>query len=51
MEDAEDEVRRVLAESTAGWREKYPQVEVQHTVIRGHPVRVLSDAAQWGCCW
>ncbi|MFJ9012679.1 universal stress protein [Streptomyces canus] len=47
VEDAEDEVRRVLAESTAGWREKYPQVEVRHEVVRGHPVRVLSDAAQW----
>ncbi len=38
---------RVLAESTAGWQEKYPQVELRHEVIRGHPVRVLSDAAQW----
>jgi nucleotide-binding universal stress UspA family protein len=47
VEDAEDEVRRALAESTAGWREKYPQVEVRHAVVRGHPVRVLSDAAQW----
>lgn len=46
LEDAEDEVRRVLAESTAGWQDKYPQVEIQHTVVRGHPVRVLSDAAQ-----
>jgi nucleotide-binding universal stress UspA family protein len=47
LEDAEDEVRRVLAESTAGWREKYPQVDLRHAVVRGHPVRVLSDAAQW----
>ncbi|MFC8245887.1 universal stress protein [Streptomyces chartreusis] len=44
VEDAEDEVRRVLAESTAGWREKYPQVEVRHEAVRGHPVRVLSSA-------
>ncbi|MFI7296426.1 universal stress protein [Streptomyces sp. NPDC050121] len=47
LEDAEDEVRRVLAESTAGWQEKYPQVDLRHAVVRGHPVRVLSDAAQW----
>ncbi|MER6411274.1 universal stress protein [Streptomyces humidus] len=47
LEDAQDEARRVLAESTAGWQEKYPQVELRHAVIRGHPVRVLSDAAQW----
>lgn len=46
-EDAEDEVRRILAESTAGWQEKYPQVDIRHAVVRGHPVRVLSDAAQW----
>ncbi|WP_265584010.1 universal stress protein [Streptomyces chromofuscus] len=36
-----------MAESTAGRQDKYPQVEVRHTVVRGHPVRVLSDAAQW----
>ncbi|MET8809422.1 universal stress protein [Streptomyces sp. NPDC004546] len=46
-QDVEDEVRRVLAESTAGWQEKHPQVELRHAVIRGHPVRVLSDAAEW----
>ena len=46
-EEVEDEVRRVLVESTAGWREKYPQVDLRHSVVRGHPVRVLSDAAQW----
>ncbi|MEU2602509.1 universal stress protein [Streptomyces hirsutus] len=45
-EDAEDEARRVLAESTAGWREKYPQVDLRHSVVRGHPVRVLGDAAR-----
>ncbi|MFI1564916.1 universal stress protein [Streptomyces sp. NPDC020490] len=46
LEDAEDEVRRVLAESTAGWREKYPDVELRHEVVRGHPAGVLGDAAQ-----
>ncbi len=46
-EGVEDEVRRVLVESTAGWQEEYPEVELKHAVVRGHPVRVLSDAAEW----
>ncbi|MGW3247413.1 universal stress protein [Streptomyces sp. NPDC001070] len=46
-DETEDQVRRVLAESTAGWQEKYPQVEFRHEVIPGHPVQVLSESAQW----
>lgn len=45
---AEDE-RRLLAERMAGWREKYPDVDVRQQVLRDRPVRGLlreSDGAQ-----
>ncbi|MCQ4080619.1 universal stress protein [Streptomyces sp. RB6PN25] len=42
--DTEQEWRRVLAEATAGWQEKYPEVHVRHELVRGHPVHVLSEA-------
>ncbi|WP_329190718.1 universal stress protein [Actinacidiphila glaucinigra] len=45
-DETEDEVRRTLAESTAGWQEKYPQVEFRQEVIPGHPVQVLGETAQ-----
>lgn len=35
----------LLAESLAGWSEKYPDVEVHRLVVHGHPVRALADAA------
>lgn len=36
-----------LAESLAGWQEKFPDVEVERRVVLGHPVTVLvSHAAQ-----
>ena len=47
MDVLEQEVRRSLAESTAGWRDKYPQVELRHEIIRGHPVQVLTQAAEY----
>lgn len=37
----DDEERLVLAESMAGWSEKYPDVDVRHKVVREHPVRAL----------
>ncbi|WP_329320618.1 universal stress protein [Streptomyces sp. NBC_01262] len=46
MDVMEQEVRRPLAESTAGWTDKYPQVELRREIIRGHPVKVLTDAAK-----
>ena len=33
----------VVAESLAGWREKYPDVEVLVHVLRGHPVELLVE--------
>jgi nucleotide-binding universal stress UspA family protein len=35
------EERLALAESMAGWQEKFPDVQVRHRVVAGHPVRVL----------
>lgn len=35
----------LLAESLAGWSEKYPDVEVRRRVVHGHPVRALVEAA------
>lgn len=35
--------RLVVAESLAGWREKYPDVEVREHIVKGHPVEALVD--------
>ncbi|WP_327068615.1 universal stress protein [Kitasatospora sp. NBC_01302] len=43
---AEQEARRVLAEATAGRAQVYPDVDVTHEVVRGHPVAVLSEASE-----
>lgn len=34
-----------MAESMAGWSEKYPDVPVEFRVVRDHPVRALVEAA------
>jgi nucleotide-binding universal stress UspA family protein len=39
------EERLVLAESMAGWQEKFPDVEVAHLVVLGHPVPALVSHA------
>jgi nucleotide-binding universal stress UspA family protein len=36
---------RVLAESLAGWQERFPDVEVVRDVVRGRPSRVLTAAS------
>ncbi|WP_240507016.1 universal stress protein [Thermoactinospora rubra] len=41
----EEDERRLLGEVLAGWRERYPDVEVVTEVVNGHPVEVLRDAA------
>ncbi|XUM05042.1 universal stress protein [Streptomyces venezuelae ATCC 10712] len=38
--------RRLLAETTAGWAEKYPDVRLTHEVLIGSPVEVLAEAAE-----
>ncbi len=45
-EDAIAGARRALAESVAGWREKYPQVDVRLDVVTGRAGGVLVDAAR-----
>lgn len=40
------ERRRLLAESVAGWAERYPDVAISQEVLRGHPVEQLALASQ-----
>jgi nucleotide-binding universal stress UspA family protein len=42
-DDVEADEVRLLAESIAGWRERYPEVPVTRRVIRGHPAHGLVD--------
>ncbi|MFA1541781.1 universal stress protein [Actinomadura monticuli] len=39
------DARRLLAESLAGWRSKYPEVEVVAEAVRGRPGSVLTEAS------
>jgi nucleotide-binding universal stress UspA family protein len=41
-----DEEGLVLAESMAGWAEKYPDVRIEHKVTRGHAVQALITEAR-----
>ncbi len=41
-----EEERLVLAESMAGWQEKFPEVEVHARVVLGHPVSALRQASR-----
>lgn len=43
---AEREGRRVLSESVAGGAAAHPEVEVRRAFVRGHPVRVLTEASE-----
>ncbi|MFF8713231.1 universal stress protein [Streptomyces sp. NPDC015184] len=38
--------RRLLAETTAGWAGKYPDVRLTHEVLVGSPVETLAEAAE-----
>jgi nucleotide-binding universal stress UspA family protein len=40
------ECRSVLSETVAGRTATYPEVEVHHEVVRGHPVQVLTEASE-----
>lgn len=48
--ETEEEARLDLAEALAGWREKYPQVEVEQRILTGDPARLLQDAASHARC-
>ncbi len=49
LSDAADSLREdaevTLAESVAGWRERYPDVALEQRVVRSHPVQGLLDVA------
>ncbi len=44
-ETVEEEAQRSLAESLAGWKERYPDVTVHRTVVRDRPARHLAEMA------
>ncbi|MFJ3306694.1 universal stress protein [Streptomyces sp. NPDC086549] len=39
----QQECRRVLSEAVAGRTERYPEVELHHELVIGHPVQVLTE--------
>ncbi|MFG1900371.1 universal stress protein [Micromonospora carbonacea] len=41
-----EEEERVLAESVAGWSQRYPEVTVHRRLVRGTPARVLVEASR-----
>ncbi|MET7423696.1 universal stress protein [Dactylosporangium sp. NPDC005555] len=41
--DLREEEQRILARSVAGWRERYPDVDVRTTTVRGRAAEVLVD--------
>lgn len=46
VEEIRAEEIRLLTEVMAGWREKYPDVDVRRVVVRDRPAHALLDAAQ-----
>ncbi|GCD95877.1 universal stress protein [Embleya hyalina] len=50
MREEMQEGRLRLAETLAGWTEKYPSVPVHREVAVGHPVAVLREAAEHALC-
>ncbi|MGW3354371.1 universal stress protein [Streptomyces bungoensis] len=41
----QQECRRVLSETVAGRQARYPEVELRHELVVGHPVEVLTQAS------
>ncbi|GAA0502104.1 hypothetical protein Ade02nite_37810 [Paractinoplanes deccanensis] len=44
--DSEEAARRLLSESLAGWRERYPDVAVRPDVVHGNPRQVLVERSR-----
>ena len=42
----EGEAQRSLAESLAGWQERYPDVTVHREVVRDHPARQIAERSE-----
>ncbi|WP_432989329.1 universal stress protein [Dactylosporangium sp. CA-233914] len=45
QDEVRDEERRMLSESLAGWREKYPDVDIRPNVVPGTAGGALTDAS------
>ncbi|MFF9391337.1 universal stress protein [Streptomyces griseoluteus] len=43
--EPQQECRRLLSEIVAGRRARFPEVDLRHEVVLGHPVEVLTDAS------
>ncbi|MCX4460601.1 universal stress protein (plasmid) [Streptomyces sp. NBC_01340] len=43
--ESQQESRRLLSEVVAGRRPRYPEVDLRHELVVGHPVQVLTDAS------
>ncbi|MFE2070036.1 universal stress protein [Streptomyces sp. NPDC059467] len=43
--EPQEEARRLLSEIVAGRQARYPEVELRHELVVGHPVQVLADAS------
>ncbi|MFI9650681.1 universal stress protein [Streptomyces sp. NPDC052040] len=43
--EPQQECRRLLSEIMAGRHGRFPQVDLRHEVVLGHPVKVLTDAS------
>jgi nucleotide-binding universal stress UspA family protein len=41
VDEVQAEEDRVLAESVAGWRDRYPDVDIVHRLVRGRPAPAL----------
>jgi nucleotide-binding universal stress UspA family protein len=46
VDDALAVEKRLAAEALVAWRERYPQVDIEETVVMGHPVAVLCEASE-----
>ncbi|QTE02978.1 universal stress protein [Streptomyces cyanogenus] len=42
---AQQECRRLLSETVAGRRARYPEADLRHELVVGHPVQVLTEAS------
>ncbi|WP_225101689.1 universal stress protein [Streptomyces sp. CoH27] len=42
---SQQECRRLLSEAVAGRHARYPEVDLRHELVVGHPVQVLTDAS------
>nr|BFE79430.1 hypothetical protein GCM10020093_020310 [Planobispora longispora] len=46
VEDIAAAERKTAEQQLAPWRERHPQVEVDHVVLCGHPVRAICEVSR-----